>query len=590
MTYFLGETVPEIAVPERDTPIPTWLQGLGAATGNMMRRTDANFVDWRTRGQVTFDRAEPIARKIGIDALNAWYQENDAGYDHLRPAPESVEDFFALHGDTRGSEIAFAIAREQAAASPENWSGLDLSDEGIEAEKNLRLQAEQEDASAILDAMPSGRGAAEFLGGMVGVTADIRNLPFLLVGGGGGSFLKVMGQEAMLNVAAEAVTIPSQFKMAKVLNEPDPNVFQNLLLAAGAGAIIGGAVEAGARALRYYNRRGVVEPLPGLNRAESEAVVDAAEGALSRGADPFEAVQRVADEAELGVRPFDLDEVFGVARERPAVERMADFTVTGSTETAIPAAAPLPKIDTQAVAERATRYSAAREFDPPAFRDLEESRKRADTFRRWLTELGQEQDREVSDLIASIDTRMADVDRSIASLRTAGRRSLKDKRKQLAKARDEALTLSGRRETRDMAQVRRDLMREDEKMRDLAPRLAAAYRKADAERSDTVMWRNFARPEKGWTPVAAGRSQLKRNIPAETTTEALSAPSSKEGRVILDGIAADFRDQIAKGDDPVVDIGSGPQRISTILADLDKGDAFSARIDLCGMAPGRMTE
>jgi len=52
-------------------------------------------------------------------------------------------------------------------------------------------------------------------------------------------------------------------------------------------------------------------------------------------------------------------------------------------------------------------------------------------------------------------------------------------------------------------------------------------------------------------------------------------------------MTADIRDEITKGDDFLIDMGDGKgeRMASTVLDDLDKGDAAAARFDLCGRGP-----
>ena len=66
-----------------------------------------------------------------------------------------------------------------------------------------------------------------------------------------------------------------------------------------------------------------------------------------------------------------------------------------------------------------------------------------------------------------------------------------------------------------------------------------------------------------------------------------SDPASPEARPVLDAMTADIRDEIVKGDDFKIDMGDGrgERLASSVLDDLDKGDAAAARFDLCGRGP-----
>ena len=74
---------------------------------------------------------------------------------------------------------------------------------------------------------------------------------------------------------------------------------------------------------------------------------------------------------------------------------------------------------------------------------------------------------------------------------------------------------------------------------------------------------------------------------ARQQMDMFSDPASAEARPILDTMTADIRDEITKGDDFLIDMGDGKgeRMASTVLDDLDKGDAAAARFDLCGRGP-----
>lgn len=301
MTFFLNEYNPAKQRPAQGPDMaPTgFAKGLGATTSTAMRDSNANFLRQREVRNERKITAEPIARRIGIDDLNAWYQANDAGYDHLRPAPTTVDDFFAMHGPL-AADIAFDIARTSEKHNPDKWKDLDLTDTGIEARVTARRIAEYQDEAMIRAMMPRYGGVADLLGGMVGATADVRNLPFLFVGGGGGSFLRVLGREAALNAAAEAVTLPSRFETAKELGKADPNVLETLATAALGGAAFGAvfegiprAISGTMRGIEYYRDRTASVP----ETPHVQAATQAAEDAIIAGEDPFKAADDIMVQA-----------------------------------------------------------------------------------------------------------------------------------------------------------------------------------------------------------------------------------------------------------------------------------------------------
>lgn len=292
MTYFLqSNDAPKIKAQNPQSDLSSWFGGLGAAFTKSAMENDANFTAARKQRDVQFEMAQQAAPRVGIQALNDWYTETGAGYDHIRPAPQTTDEFFAMHGN-EAYRMVLDVARQQADADPAKWADMDLSDAAVEKQVNERLRTEYEDAQLTLDMMSGGRGAAEFLGGLGGITADIKNLPFLLIGGGSGSIMRVLWRAAAINVAAEATFLPSQFDMAERLNIPDPDIRTQLAMAAVGGAVFGGLMEGGARAITYWKGRNVIQPVPGYSMGTSDAMVTAAENAIAAGENPLQAVQQ----------------------------------------------------------------------------------------------------------------------------------------------------------------------------------------------------------------------------------------------------------------------------------------------------------
>jgi hypothetical protein len=252
--------------------IPSWIEGLTAGYRTAQLENDSNFRAANTRSMVASERAARAAEALGPDRV----MEELVARGLVSAGTEFRPELIKSRG--RARDTVLEMAREAAQADPQAWAEIDVADEAIEREANARMQADYEDAQGILDMLPEGRFAAEFLGGMAGITADIKNLPFLLLGGGSGSFLRVMAREAAINTAAEAAFLPSQFAQAERLDIPDPDVATQLAMAAGAGAAIGGVVEAGRRGLVYWKARGrTTQPLT----LDQSMAVDKVEDALA---------------------------------------------------------------------------------------------------------------------------------------------------------------------------------------------------------------------------------------------------------------------------------------------------------------------
>ena len=236
MTYFLD--APTTPAPRRNPDLKlsdNW-SGLGAAVEQGWQAADVGAqrsrqITWET--QLT---AEPAAKRLGIDALNERYVQEEDGYDHLRPAPTTVDDFFAMHGN-RASEIALELAREKAAAEPDAWKDLDLSPEGIEARVTDQRKKELEENQQII-AMSPNPGRNSVLGEIGAAIADPVNIALAPLGGGGGSLLRVMGREALVNAGAEALQFPARQRVAKELGQAAPDFIESVTLGAIGGAAL----------------------------------------------------------------------------------------------------------------------------------------------------------------------------------------------------------------------------------------------------------------------------------------------------------------------------------------------------------------
>jgi len=296
MTYFLRDEgdMSQVKPRGRDVqPSGVW-EGLGAGFNKSALENDANFRLARERQTVSRSLAEKAWDRLGDDAVRTGLKARNVYVTDGKGADALASNMRAIPG-------VLEMAREAAAAEPDKWADLDVSDGAIDSTINAKLQAEHADAEAILNMMPAWRGAADLVGGMAGITADIKNLPFIL-GGGGGSILRVMGREAALNMGAEAAFLPAQYEMAERLGIEDPDVVSQLAMAAGAGAILGGAVEAGSRAFIYMRGRNRLPPT--ADPVFDAGAIDAAEDAIVAGANPFEAASRVQADAPPKLDPL----------------------------------------------------------------------------------------------------------------------------------------------------------------------------------------------------------------------------------------------------------------------------------------------
>lgn len=142
--------------------------------------------------------------------------------------------------------------------------------------------------------------------------------------------------------------------------------------------------------------------------------------------------------------------------------------------------------DMASVVEKTQIDEIARRVDPDTFRRYDELAQRKQTYRRWLSELGDTRD-------AGIQQRIDVVDEKIYKLaakadETGGKRAAKIRKdiKALEVEKAQIVAESAAKETPDMARVRRELMKDDVKMRDLAPLVSRAYSRARNKWTNTA--------------------------------------------------------------------------------------------------------
>lgn len=303
MTFFLNAPAqpPKIESNNPDIELADgWFDALGAGITAAQLENDANFVGRRRTVEARASAAWDAADRLGSDTIADRAREKGMTDDQIN-AFLAVKDRRPNSMPESIRSVISELAGEAAADDPQAWADIDLSDEGAYERANETMRAEYEDAQAILDMMPGGQAVARFAGGMIGMTADVKNLPFLLMGGGSGSLMRVMGREAAINMAAEAAFMPSQFEMAERLEIPDPNVATQLAIAGAAGGILGGAMEAGARGVTYWRGRNTVQPMRGYDEIQTTQMVDEAEDILTSDTpQPFEQIQQMMEENPPG--------------------------------------------------------------------------------------------------------------------------------------------------------------------------------------------------------------------------------------------------------------------------------------------------
>lgn len=330
MTYFLD--APKTPFPRRNPDLKltdNW-SGLGAAVENGWQAAD---VGAQRSRQIYGEReraAIPAAERLGLAALNERFNQRAAernpamaGFRGIIPDPSSVDEFFRLNG-IQASEIALELAREQAAAQPDQWKDLDLSDEGIEARVTEKRAKELEENQQIIAMSPNpGRNAV--LGEITAAIADPNNLALAPLGGGG-SLLRVMGREALINAGVEAVQFPARKRVAKELDQATPDFIESVALGAVGGAVLGGVFHSVGRAVEYFKTRSRVHVPVGESPINAALAANAAEDALIVGDDPIEAARAVVRKIQA---PYLLENPINPTRP-PLISEAVDKTLTPS--------------------------------------------------------------------------------------------------------------------------------------------------------------------------------------------------------------------------------------------------------------------
>jgi hypothetical protein len=286
MTFLLGKGQP-VAPDPNSQPLTTFWEGTRAAGGMEWQDADvarqrSRQVSTETQGMV--EQAYPL---LGEQAVLQRLKEKGMVPEVMVALPPD-----ALRYNQRAKDEVLAMAREAAEVDPDTWAGMDLSDEGIEARVTERRAKELKENEAIL-AMSPMPGLAGFLGTMGAAMMDPVNIGLTAFSGGGGSLLRVMGREAVVNATAEAITLPARFRVAEELDKAAPSIIETLAIGAAGGAILGGAMEGLARGFAYLNTRETITPVPGIEPVRHAAALDAAEDAIIAGESPVEAVEAV---------------------------------------------------------------------------------------------------------------------------------------------------------------------------------------------------------------------------------------------------------------------------------------------------------
>ncbi len=166
-------------------------------------------------------------------------------------------------------------------------------------------------------------------------------------------------------------------------------------------------------------------------------------------------------------------------------ERPWEVAPKTDTMTTLPRSDFVAMPDITRMVEQSQVDEIARRVDPDTFRRYDDLAQRKQTYRRWLDELSDTRDADIQARIDAVDDKIFQL--AARADEVGGRRAAK-LRKDIAALEAEKAQIvaeSAAKETPDMARVRRALMVDDEKMRDLAPLVSRAYARAQQKWTNT---------------------------------------------------------------------------------------------------------
>ena len=157
----------------------------------------------------------------------------------------------------------------------------------------------------------------------------------------------------------------------------------------------------------------------------------------------------------------------------------------------------------QAALDNNRLYQLAKEADPQAFRQYEQLIERRNTYRRWVEELAQGRDRDVQQTMDRIEARLHALEaRHKTTQGKTNKLRIRQEMTEVRADREALIAASRTRETRDIAQVRQELVKVDEKMRDIAPLIGRAYSRARGRWGETAQELDAV-----WASYRSGRAQ-----------------------------------------------------------------------------------
>ena len=368
--------------------------------------------------------------------------------------------------------------------------------------------------------------------------------------------------------------------------------------ALGAGALQGAGELVAAGARRWF-RDTDTDPAPSLDIAEPprEPPAPPAPDRLKEEAQVARAEQNpgayldmLADRAPLsGIRAGtqrSVADIRDIAQQLEAWDGGAPSAIGPRTANAVyprTTNALYPRAPTAAT-DNARLYQMAREVDPRAFDKYDRLLERRNTYRRWVEELAQKRDADVQSTMDAMDARMYALEARLHAAQGKGKGNKAKIRAELREVqadREALLKVSEVKETPDVADLRKQLMRVDEQMRDIAPLIGRAYSRARGRWGTEVneldaVWEAYrqgkAEPDMprpqglpeglpdfetvmtltDRAPIMAGASRVERGATSADTARNVAADNQKVIDAALEGYRSEVKRLVDVADDGVL--------------------------------------
>lgn len=393
--------------------------------------------------------------------------------------------------------------------------------------EDIRNTAREYEKRAASERTTLGGTIGGLVGGMAGalnVESDPLNFATIPMGVLGKSVAGRIGSQATGQGVVEAINQFTGVQEQRRLLGLDYGLTDALTRIGGAaigGAVLQGAGEGIAAAGRRFFRNAPHDPAPAFTSEPAKALPDASavpDGAIP--ADPNLAAAKLAQrpgsymEYLQEVSPWSVSRA-GKARTVLDIDnvkvQLDDWSGPDAAFTKPDTAVNVPSSDFVAptnifdrVAANTTRVDdIARKMDPDTFRVYDKLADENATYRRWLEELQPARDGKIDTQLAEVNERIDALNDKIARAGGMKRKTYMKELATLTAERDGVKTEALAADTPDMAAVRQKLMRNDEKMRDMAPVVSRAYARARNKWDNTDTERNAVR-----SMIREGRKSL----------------------------------------------------------------------------------